>query len=34
MATVSAANIRNALSAMSCALRSVVDAIPRLPRHF
>jgi hypothetical protein len=33
MATVITANIRNALSVTSCALRSVIDAIPRLPRH-
>ena len=34
MTTVITANIRNALSVTSCALRSVIDAIPRLPRHF
>ena len=33
MATVITANIRNALSVTSCALRSVIDAIPRLLRH-
>jgi hypothetical protein len=32
MATVITANITNALSVTSCALRSVIDAIPLLPR--
>ena len=33
MAAVITANITNALSVTSCALRSVIDAIPRLLRH-
>ena len=32
MAAVITANIRNALSVTSCALRSVIDAIQLLPR--